>query len=402
MESSGKMARQVAQGLSDIHEAGFVQGDFTLGNIVIDAEDDAKIIDINRRGCPVGWEPPELVDPITNGQKIGMMIGVKTDLFQLGMVLWAIAEQVDEPESIERPILLYEKSDETIPDWYREILEILLDDRPQRRPTAKDIVRMFDRNLPSSRYDDEYRRDERSLSPYRFGHEYNPEHAIDIHDLEELRRRREAESSHGLVSARSTHGDVPPSTADYQYASSGSYIVPRGRTSLRRRSSPLDRPVSSTTSVSHGTDGEPQWQHVCAEIRYASRSKEHSPAQSPNSLAEDTRSERAVPNRTPIPIQEVLPKPLLQQLADLEVSGSNLLSKKDASDVAAAPTAVTDRSVHFPDHPARSRVTQQDSGFDEELVKDLNDTAVNHDSAGLFSSQMDLPTTDDTAEPGRT
>lgn len=36
--------------------AGFVQGDFTLSNIVIDSNDDAKIIDINRRGCPVGWE----------------------------------------------------------------------------------------------------------------------------------------------------------------------------------------------------------------------------------------------------------------------------------------------------------------------------------------------------------
>ncbi len=58
-----KWARQIVEGLSEIHEAGFVQGDFTLSNIVIDDQDNAKIIDINRRGCPVGWEPPEATPP---------------------------------------------------------------------------------------------------------------------------------------------------------------------------------------------------------------------------------------------------------------------------------------------------------------------------------------------------
>jgi len=55
-----RWAKQIVQGLAEIHEAGFVQGDFTLSNIVIDEDDNAKIIDINRRGCPVGWEPPEV------------------------------------------------------------------------------------------------------------------------------------------------------------------------------------------------------------------------------------------------------------------------------------------------------------------------------------------------------
>lgn len=80
-----RWARQIVQGLSEIHEAGFVQGDFTLSNIVIDADDNAKIIDINRRGCPVGWEPPEVAALIESGQRISMYIGVKSDLFQLGM-----------------------------------------------------------------------------------------------------------------------------------------------------------------------------------------------------------------------------------------------------------------------------------------------------------------------------
>src|ERR1700709_1520959 len=99
-----RLAKKIVQGLSEIHEAGFVQGDFTLSNIVIDADDNARIIDINRRGCPVGWEPYELEEMIQSGLRISMFINTKTDLFQLGMVLWAIAMQIEEPEREDRPL----------------------------------------------------------------------------------------------------------------------------------------------------------------------------------------------------------------------------------------------------------------------------------------------------------
>ncbi|SLM40812.1 protein kinase domain-containing protein [Lasallia pustulata] len=98
-----RWAKQIVQGLAEIHEAGFVQGDFTLSNIVVNNREEAKIIDINRRGCPVGWEPPEITKLIASSQRISMYIGVKSDLFQLGMVLWALAEGNDEPESQPRP-----------------------------------------------------------------------------------------------------------------------------------------------------------------------------------------------------------------------------------------------------------------------------------------------------------
>ncbi|KAK5200676.1 hypothetical protein LTR16_005287, partial [Cryomyces antarcticus] len=108
-------AMQIVQGLSEIHEAGFVQGDFTLSNIVIDENHNAKIIDINRRGCPVGWEPPELAALIECGQRVSMHIGVKSDMFQLGMVLWALADELDEPERQERP---FSPMLEQVPPYY--------------------------------------------------------------------------------------------------------------------------------------------------------------------------------------------------------------------------------------------------------------------------------------------
>ncbi|KAK8106274.1 protein kinase domain-containing protein [Apiospora kogelbergensis] len=143
-------ARQIVQGLADIHEAGFVQGDFTLSNIVIDDESNAKIIDINRRGCPVGWEPPEATPLIDSNQRISMYIGVKSDLYQLGMVLWALATLEDEPEAHQRPLRLDPEIE--VPLWYRHMVENCLSDNPRLRLQASTLATMF----PESQlYDDD-------------------------------------------------------------------------------------------------------------------------------------------------------------------------------------------------------------------------------------------------------
>lgn len=137
-----KWAKQIVSGLSEVHEAGYVQGDFTLSNIVIDENDNAKIIDINRRGCPVGWEPPEVTAMIDGLQRIGMYIGVKSDIFQLGMVLWGIAHEMDEPEAVPRPLGM-DRAPDDVPQYFREIVNACLCDRPQGRLSAKDIVALF-------------------------------------------------------------------------------------------------------------------------------------------------------------------------------------------------------------------------------------------------------------------
>lgn len=136
-----RWARQIVQGLSEIHEAGFVQGDFTLSNIVIDSDDNAKIIDINRRGCPVGWEPPEVAALIDSSQRISMYIGVKSDLFQLGMVLYALATQQDEPEN-HRPLSLSCFPAE-IPGYYLDICHRCLNDDPRCRSQASALLTLF-------------------------------------------------------------------------------------------------------------------------------------------------------------------------------------------------------------------------------------------------------------------
>ena len=137
-----RWAKQIINGLANLHEAGFVQGDFTLSNIVIDEKDEAQIIDINRRGCPVGWESPEMVPLVESGQRLSMYIGVKSDLYQLGMVLWALAMEKDEPERAPRPLSLQDAGTE-IPQYYKHLTGICLNEKPKRRFAAKDLLAMF-------------------------------------------------------------------------------------------------------------------------------------------------------------------------------------------------------------------------------------------------------------------
>lgn len=138
--TKARWARQIAQGLADIHDAGFVQGDFTLSNIVIDAAGDAKIIDINRRGCPVGWEPPEATALLDAGHRI-TYIGVKSDLYQLGMVLWGLAMDEDEPETHGRPLML--GTEFNVPHWYRQMTDICLNTDPRMRMQASSLLHLF-------------------------------------------------------------------------------------------------------------------------------------------------------------------------------------------------------------------------------------------------------------------
>lgn len=229
-ERREKWARQIVEGLSEIHEAGFVQGDFTLSNIVIDGDDNAKIIDINRRGCPVGWEPPELAKLIESGQRISIYIGVKSDLFQLGMVLWALAEQQDEPERQERPLIRTLKRQSNLPEYFKDIVRACLSDRPRDRLSAKALLIRF----PEAVGVDGFRpriavRD--SLSSHRSDKEYiDPKMAVDHNDIQRHHQHTQSKSSFENINRPST--DYVPSA--------GSYILPISE-SRRGRSADLPR-----------------------------------------------------------------------------------------------------------------------------------------------------------------
>ncbi|KAI0458704.1 hypothetical protein F5B21DRAFT_402909 [Xylaria acuta] len=235
-----KWARQIVQGLSDIHETGFVQGDFTLSNIVIDDFGDAKIIDINRRGCPVGWEPPEATPLIDSNQRISMYIGVKSDLYQLGMVLWALATLEDEPEGHPRPLRL--NPELQVPSWYRGVVENCLHENPRVRSQATALLARF----PKTPYDDVH--EERELQ------------SISVHDGTSF-QKYVVDEGYGLPEIRTVEprNSWPYSASNTQSTSPSFSNEPYPR---RGRSPPSPLPTHHDLYTSPYVSGDAMWAKV--------------------------------------------------------------------------------------------------------------------------------------------
>ena len=232
-----RWAKHIVQGLSEIHEAGFVQGDFTLSNIVIDEHDEAQIIDINRRGCPVGWEPPEISKLVESSQRISMYIGVKSDLFQLGMVLWALAVEEDEPERQLRPLSLANRV-ENIPRYFRDLVDICLSERPRQRLAAKDMLPLF------PQFADE------KLKPLSIAPDYFPERSQNRNytpNMEDYEYDREG-SQDFRYRSRSRSCSIRPESVDIPFDGPGSYIV--SRRSSRRGTRRGRQPAPNTSHLS--------------------------------------------------------------------------------------------------------------------------------------------------------
>lgn len=246
-----RWARQAVTGLCDIHEEGYVQGDFTLSNIVVDKNNNAKIIDINRRGCPVGWEPPEIAEKISSNQRISMYIGEKSDIYQLGMSLWALAMDDDEPERHDPPLSTAQFPSD-VPQWFANIVRICLSKRPRDRKTAKELVdlfpktaTLFDARVPVPEPQSASRQEKKK----RY---IDPEAAVERDDIERFLRPEEDE---GLYSPQSSKNDPTftwPKSSDYGADCGGSTIYEerRGR-QLRRELSSSPTRTSQVMSIQY-------------------------------------------------------------------------------------------------------------------------------------------------------
>ena len=229
-EDRCRWAENAVRGLSEIHEEGYVQGDFTLSNIVVDDENNAKIIDINRRGCPVGWEPPEIAVKIASNQRISMYIGEKSDLYQLGMTLWALAMDDDEPERHAPPLSVDEFPSE-VPDWYQSIVRTCLSTRPRDRLSAKELIDLFPEGSSTSSGTRSTQRKPqlRLLAPKEY---IDPADAVERDDLERFSHNHQEIdcTPYSPESSRDDYTFTYPKSSNYELESeSSAYDRPRGR-----------------------------------------------------------------------------------------------------------------------------------------------------------------------------
>lgn len=255
LERRLRYARQILRGLNTIHSSGFVQGDFTLSNIVLDTHDNARIIDINRRGCPVGWEPPELEPIIQSHGRVGMFIGVKSDIWQCGMVLWALGRGIDEPERAD-DVGEWDSEEqveaEEVPEWYKKIVEGALQRDPRDRMSTAELLALFPKDW------------EERYPPRRMGdREYiDPNLAVSHEDIAMGRSsrspvRRSHSRRSGFSTSDLTFADEVATSTEYLFDSSGSYVVgQRGEERSHQPTSDTDAtvPVVSERPIHDGGD----------------------------------------------------------------------------------------------------------------------------------------------------
>ena len=258
-----RWARQAIQGLQEIHNEGYVQGDFTLSNIVIDADNNAKIIDINRRGCPVGWEPPEIAQKIASNQRISMYIGEKSDIYQLGMTLWALAMGEDEPERHDTPLNMDEFPSE-VPAWYQQIVRKCLEPQPRHRLSARELLEIFPQLSHTRSRPQLFPRSSTARGTVKRYVEPSIESSaaveredIERDNLERLRRRHSLPDNAGGVSLGEETFINPPSSS-YRFDSGSSYV------GISRRR----RPTTNTSYMDDEDENRGRRRHSFHHIEY--------------------------------------------------------------------------------------------------------------------------------------
>lgn len=139
-----KWGYQIVNALLQIHETGIVHGNLNLSKIALDDNDDINIFGFGSLEIDTGWEPPETEQFIQHGGGLRMYQSPKSDIYQLGMVLWALASQVYDPESSAKPLQLTEEMETS--EWYKFIVELCLSPNPRLRPYATTLLLLWKRS----------------------------------------------------------------------------------------------------------------------------------------------------------------------------------------------------------------------------------------------------------------
>ena len=167
-----KWARQLVEGVAMVHSKGYVVGNLLSPwvPVVIDESDCVqfwyfrqKHIVGRREG---GYYPPEFLHlkncPTTIAEADCPNLTSKTDIYNLGLLLWLLAE--NKPRSHRAPLCIRQQcSDqtdcekrhfscialpslpETIPQYYREMVDACRSDNVEDRPAARSLLKRFPR-----------------------------------------------------------------------------------------------------------------------------------------------------------------------------------------------------------------------------------------------------------------
>ncbi|KAH8113598.1 hypothetical protein DFH11DRAFT_310488 [Phellopilus nigrolimitatus] len=164
-----RWSTQLARGLSALHadSAGgpIVLGNLNPRNVLVSHADGYSLVIAGLRGAatptgmrfPARWAAPERV------RRASYALGPALDVANLGMVLWALAEEsfdrfpgISSPprrsDDISKAAIstrsgLWRKDNIVTPGWYKLLVESCVEEEPARRPSAADVAAVLSREL---------------------------------------------------------------------------------------------------------------------------------------------------------------------------------------------------------------------------------------------------------------
>ncbi|MBX3189764.1 MAG: sigma 54-interacting transcriptional regulator [Labilithrix sp.] len=142
-ERLSALARDLAETLAGLHDAGFAHGDVKPDNVRIPASGRAMLLDLGAASPLRGAASPSVFTPAFAAPELraGARPSVASDLFALGATLWAVATG-DPPAATARPPL--RDPAPWITPSAATIYEVLLAAHPSDRPrSARDLLAML-------------------------------------------------------------------------------------------------------------------------------------------------------------------------------------------------------------------------------------------------------------------
>jgi Protein tyrosine and serine/threonine kinase len=141
-----RWAKQIVNCLAYLHHRGLVKGRITLSDIGIDGNDNARILTgVNSKPHWLKhWKPPEIAGLRQgDGRTSALHCTTQSDVYQLGMNLWALGTQDPDPELQPRSLFFTPAQEAEIPSWYRNLVLSCLAEDPGSRPSASELLGQF-------------------------------------------------------------------------------------------------------------------------------------------------------------------------------------------------------------------------------------------------------------------
>jgi hypothetical protein len=158
-------ARQIITGLRDIHQKGFVVGILDMAVIGVDPRSQVQILSYHQKGSFSNLRyistAPELRHLAHDAE---IPFTSRTDLFQLGQLLWLIGQHQHSQPSLYRcgcmriegydncqhsAAINLPRMDRCIPDWYSKVVDVCRYENPEDRWTASELLSLFPSQDPS-------------------------------------------------------------------------------------------------------------------------------------------------------------------------------------------------------------------------------------------------------------